>query len=154
MHEALAPGGDRGTFVSGSTAATLTASDKVESASGGKEKEKESEGEDSEDEDEGEEEEEEDEESSDEQEGQEDGEEDVIVVVEASAQDAKEDGKRATSREAAGAPAAKKSKPFQLRNRRLLTSSCLLSPKLQTKHARLRFVGSKAKRRQRSKGQE
>ena len=89
--EGLAPGGDRGTFVSGSPAATHTASDKVESASGGKEKEKESEGEDSEDEDEGEQEEEEDEESSDEQEDQEDGEEDVIVVGEASAQDAKED---------------------------------------------------------------
>ena len=101
-------------FVSESPAATHTASDKAESASGGKEKENESEGEDSEDEDEGEEEEEEDEESSDEQEDQEDGEEDVIVVGEASAQDAKEDGKRATSREAAGAPAAKKPQKIKL----------------------------------------
>ena len=46
---------------------THTASDKVESASGGKGKEKESEGEDSEDEDEGEQEEEEDEENLDEE---------------------------------------------------------------------------------------
>ena len=38
----------------------------------------------------------------------------MIVVEETSAQDAKEDGKRATSREAAGAPAAKKSKPSTL----------------------------------------
>ena len=149
--EGLAPGGDCGTILSGSPAAsdtsassltapavssTQTASEKVESASRGKEKEKESEGEDSEDEDEGDQEQEEDEENLDEEEDQGDGEEDVVIVEETSAQHAKEHGKRATSLQASEAPAAKKSKPFQLRNRRLLTSSCLLSPKLQTKHAR------------------
>ena len=130
--EGLAPGGDRGTILSGTPAAsdtsassltapavssTHTASDKVESASRGKEKEKEREGEDSEDEDEGEEEEEEDEGNSGEEEDQEDGEEDVTVVGETSAQDSEEHGKRATSREggeASEAPAAKKSKPSTL----------------------------------------
>ena len=93
---------------------TETAPDKVENESRGKEKEIESGGEDGQDEDEGEEEEEEDEEDLDEEEDQEDGEEDVLVVGEESAQDGKEDGKRATSRETSGAPAAKKSKPSTL----------------------------------------
>ena len=127
--QGLAPGCDRGTILSGTptvsdtsassltapaVSSTETASDKVENASRGKEKEKESEGEDGQDEDEGEEEEEEDEENSDEEEDLEDGEEDVLVVAEESVQDGKEDGKRATSPEAAGGPAAKKSKPSTL----------------------------------------